>query len=349
MNSGLRPFIECAPWLLLLSARTTVNIEKVFVCSFFIDLSPRKMNGGEDGGSMWIKSIATYRAKESLSLTASDIEASLKEKEFRPCKGSEQEKVGFVPVVRDSYAHELNGVIILKVCKETRKVPGRVVKSELDKRVAKLERESKSAASKQDKESIKDDILSEYLPRAFPSQKYNLVMIYPESGLVCVDAGSWNEGDAVIALIRGALGSFPVSIAMPVSAIESVLTVWVKNSFIAAGFKLLDEVEMTSVIESGSTLKGVKQDLEDEKLLGHLKDGDKYVSRVTVEWRGSLSVMVCKDGLFRKIKWESEIKDQNEDIPKDDVVGRIDADLALMSAEWASFVDDIYPELGGFQ
>ncbi|WP_199438430.1 recombination-associated protein RdgC [Vibrio owensii] len=297
---------------------------------------------------MWIKNVAVYRSKESLEIESAAIEGKLKGREFSPCKGHEKEKLGWVPVLGGVFAHSINGAIILRVRKETRSVPSSVVQAELSKQVALMESKGATEVSKQQKNAMKEKIVSDLLPRAFPKQKDSYLLIYPEAGMVCVEAGSWNEGDSITALLRGTLESLPVAPAMPSTAIETTITQWVKKSFVGPGFRLLDEVEISSAIESGSTLRGVKQDLEDEKLIEHLKDGDKFVSRVTVEWRGSLSLMVCKDGLFRKLKWGDEIKDQNEDIPKADKVARLDADLALVSGEWSSFIDEVYPELGGF-
>lgn len=297
---------------------------------------------------MWIKNLAVFRESSGSSVNVGDLESALKAVLFTPCKGQEVEKMGVVPVIGDVFAHKAGNAFVVMVRKEKRSVPGSIVKRELNKRVAKQESELGKALGKNDKDAIKESILKDLLPRAFPSEKTSCVLIYPDAGLICVESGSWKEAENVIALLRKAIGSLPVKPALPKAQIDATMTEWVKGSHVGAGFKLLDEVEIRSVIESKSLLKGVNRDLEDENLLEHIRTGDNVVSKVSLEWRGALSVLLCDDGMFKKLKWSDELTDQNEDIPKEENNARLDADYHVMSVELASFIDEIYPELGGY-
>ena len=53
----------------------------------------------------------------------------------------------------------------------------------------------------------------------------------------------------------------------------------------------------------------------------------------------TLEAVIQEDGSVKRIKFTDRIKEETQDIPKDQVAARLDAEFSLMSAEMCAFVN----------
>ena len=53
----------------------------------------------------------------------------------------------------------------------------------------------------------------------------------------------------------------------------------------------------------------------------------------------TLTAVIAEDGSFKRVKFTDRLKEETDDIPKDQVEARLDAEFALMSAELSAFLD----------
>ena len=54
---------------------------------------------------------------------------------------------------------------------------------------------------------------------------------------------------------------------------------------------------------------------------------------VYIEYQDTLTAVIAEDGSLKRIKFTDRLKEETEDVPKDQVEARLDAEFALMSAE----------------
>ncbi|EFA29520.1 Recombination associated protein rdgC, partial [Haemophilus influenzae HK1212] len=100
--------------------------------------------------------------------------------------------------------------ILLIAKKEEKILPANVVKRELDERVENLEQKENRKLKKVEKQTLKDDVVMNLLPRAFSKNQHTALWIDTENNLVHVDAASSKRAEDALALLRKSLGSLPV-------------------------------------------------------------------------------------------------------------------------------------------
>lgn len=298
---------------------------------------------------LWFKNLMVYRLSRDISLRAEEMEKQLASMTFTPCGSQDMAKMGWVPPMgshSDALTHAHNGQILICARKEEKILPSPVIKQALEAKIAKLEAEQARKLKKTEKDSLKDEVLHSLLPRAFSRFSQTMMWIDTVNGLIMVDCASAKKAEDTLALLRKCLGSLPVVPLALENPIELTLTEWVRSGTVAQGFQLLDEAELKAMLEDGGVIRAKKQDLVSDEIAVHIEAG-KVVTKLALDWQQRIQFMVCDDGSIKRLKFSDELRDQNEDIDREDFAQRFDADFILMTGELAALIQNLVVGLGG--
>lgn len=294
---------------------------------------------------LWFKNIAAYRFTRETEITAQELEEQLQEFAFTPCGNQDKQKFGWVSALGkfgQTHTHVCDGNILICSQKEEKLLPASVVKEELEQRIEKQELELDRPLRKTEKETLKDDVVMQLLPRAFTKRARITALIMPKQQLILVDAASTNKAEELLSLLRKSMGSLPIAPAATQIDLDALMTSWLKDETAPSGFEFGEEAELRSLLEDGGIIRCKQQNLMSDEIKTHL-EADKIVTKLALNWKERVTFVLHEDLTLKRIKFNDELKDQNADIDKEDIATRIDADLSLMCGEFS----ELLPELLG--
>lgn len=298
---------------------------------------------------LWFKNLMVYRLSREVALNADEMEKQLGAFSFTPCGSQDMAKTGWVSPMgshSDALTHAINGQIVICARKEEKILPSPVIKQELQAKIDKLEGEQHRKLKKTEKDALKDEVLHSLLPRAFSRFNQTYMWIDTVNGLIMVDAASAKRAEDTLALLRKSLGSLPVVPLTMESPIELTLTEWVRSGELPAGFIIQDEAELKAILEDGGVIRCKKQNLISDEIAVHIEAG-KLVTKLAVDWQERIQLVIADDGSLKRLKFADALREQNDDIDREDLAQRFDADFILMTSELAALIQNTIEALGG--
>lgn len=282
---------------------------------------------------MFFRNLTLFRFPTTLKLD--DLDSGLDECQLKPVGPLELSSRGFIsPFGRDSevLAARQRDAVWLTVGGEDRLLPGAVVNDMLARKLAEIEQKEGRRPGGRTRKRIKDELVTDLLPRAFVKPSRTDALLDLEHGIVVVDTSSRKNGESVVSEIRRALGSFP---ALPLNAEvapRSVLTGWIAGEPLPDGLSLGDECELRDPVDQGAVVKCQRQELQGDEIGKHLEAG-KQVTRLALTLDDHVSFVLGEDLVVRKFKLLDGAVDQLESTEREDIRAELDARFALMSGE----------------
>ncbi|XOV80732.1 MAG: recombination-associated protein RdgC [Aestuariibacter sp.] len=294
---------------------------------------------------MWFKNLKAYTLTDSLTLSPEQIAEKLNEHAFRACGKQELATMGWVSPISggSDMVHASGNRVWLKLKKQERLLPATVINAELAEKVAQIEQETGSPVGKKAQQDLKQEIVHRLLPQAFTKNSFIHGIVCLGDNLVLVDASADGTAELFLATLRKAIESLPV-LPLSRSSIAAHLTDWLQNDNTPEGIELLEEAELKDMSEEGSVLRCKNQDLSAEEIINHIDKG-KLVTKLSVSWDETLSCLLQEDVAIKRIKFADVLREQNDDIPKDQLAAKEDADFTLMVGELVRFVEYLKTQL----
>ncbi|CAI4157707.1 DNA recombination-dependent growth factor C [Alteromonas macleodii] len=284
---------------------------------------------------MIFKNAKIYTITQPLAFSSEAFEELLGEHEFRHCGAHDLATMGFARCIGGLFAHVAQGMFTIRIQKEEKLLPGSVVNQELEEVVERIEMETGAPVGKKAKADIKQEIITKLLPQAFTNRKSTYGTIIPESNLVIIHASSDSQAEAWLAMVRKAIGSLPV-VPFARRSIQSELTHWVTDTT-PDTINLLEEAELKATDDTGGLVRVKNQALDTDEVINHL-DAGKLVQKVAFEYDEAFTAILCEDGSIKRIKLADRVLEENDDIPKDQVEARFDADVYLYVSTLLGFI-----------
>lgn len=297
---------------------------------------------------MWFSNLYFFKFTKSFETSQDELEKALSDLKFTPCGTLDISKMGWTSALghnSEAFCHASSGNILMRLKKEEKILPASVIKDLLEEKIANIEKAEGRQVKKKEKDQIKEDIIHSLLPQAFTKASFVNGYIDTANNLLVINTSSKGKADDFMSMLRKAIGTLPVEPIRKDGTIEVLLTHWLRTS-LPQEFELEMEAELKHPEEGGAIVKLKQQDLTADEVTRHLETG-KQVTKLALMWQERLTFVLADDISCKRVKFTDVVKEQNDDIPKEDILTKLDADFTLMAAEFGEFLPYLVSEVVG--
>lgn len=285
----------------------------------------------------WFKNLQIYCFHQPVTLTAASLQEKLAQSEFRPAGQLEWSSMGWVPPAEESEAlvFQVNHTLFFTARKQDKILPMSVVRDFVQERVEHIETEQLRKVGKREKNEIKDQVITELLPRALPRNSEITAYIDVKNGWLIVNTSSRKKAEDVISLLRMDLGDLSLVLPELNTAPMRVMTQWLTTRDLPTQFELGEDCKL--VADEGESVTCKQLDLLSKEVAEHLHTG-KLVQYLALQWQNKLVFVLDDEFSVRRVEF-LEISEE----PSDDMY----ANLALMTVVFAQFIPQLFDAFGG--
>ena len=293
------------------------------------------------------KNALVYHIEQWEPPTQADIEQRLAGARFIECRPTQPESAGWVEPRGEKHGallESVGGQLVLKLCTETKPVPGGVVKEQLNARLEKIEAETGRRPKGKASREIKDEIVHELLPRAFPKRSATLVWIDLNARRVLIGAASAKKADVVATKLVDLFGGLRLAPQQTALSPASAMSAWLSEKQAPARFSVDRECELKQPDSEKATVRYARHTLDIDELGEHIKQG-KLPAQLAMTWNGRVSFVLTDTLALKKIKLLDVVLENSS--TADGTDGGFDADVAITTGELQHLLPDLIAALGG--
>ena len=300
---------------------------------------------------MWFKNLQVYRFTKPFELSPEELAQQLSEQAFQPCGSQDLSRYGWVPPLGHQgteYVHAANGYIMISAKKQDKVLPAAVINEQVSERIITIQTEEGRSVGRKERQSLKEEVTFELLPRAFCRSTLQFAYIAPQQGLIVVNAASSKRAEELLSYLRDTIGSVPVIPLMANNLPQQVMTHWLKTGQPPTGFELGHECELRDPSDEGGVIRCKHQQLVAEEITSHIKAG-MYVSKLGLCWDGGIEFMVDDQLAMKRLSFTDRIQDKVEQVETRDAAEQFDVDFSIMTLELSALIKALTAAFGGEQ
>lgn len=293
------------------------------------------------------KNIILARATGPLNLGA--LISNAEARTFLPCAPTQPRSAGFVPPrgEHEAIVESVGGQWLLRLCEQTKAVPAAAVAKALEERLDAVERETGRRPKGKLKKELKEEVIHDLLPKAFPKDRDTLIWIDPQDGLLVVGANTWKQAEAAMLALIECQPDVNVSLIntqlSPGSAMATWLVELATDDVTPAGFSVDRECELKRPDSEKATVRYSRHSLEIAEVAEHIRQG-KLPTKLAMTRAGRVSFVLTESLALKKV----DILDVAlEAATNDERADAFDADVAIWTGELRLLIDDLIRVLGG--
>lgn len=297
---------------------------------------------------MWFKNLLVYRFTAAFQINEEDFEKKLNATPFTPCGSQDMMKAGWIAPMPEGelLSHTAGACTLLCLRKQQKILPGAAVAEALDEKIREIEAAETRKVYRKERKQIKEDILITLAPRALTRSSRIYAYIDVQNQWLIVNGSSRNNAEELLTQLRNDIGSLPLVPLETKSEPVTLLTNWVRDGELPAGFQLGEQCELRDVQETTNTVKVRGQDLRSDEVLQHIEAG-KQVNKLELHWREAIDFVIGDDLIIRRVRFRDELLEQVE--KQDDARAQFDQEFGLMTLELSRFVAELTAAFGGVE
>lgn len=299
-----------------------------------------------------LKNALIYRIEHWEQPSLTEIAQRLSGSPFVECGLTQPESAGWVAPRGDKHAalaESVGGQWVLKLCAETRAVPGSVVKQQLQAQLDTIEQQTGRRPKGKQARELKESVVHALLPRAFPKRTDTLVWLDLAASMVWVGAGSSKRADTVVTrLIECLGGGLKLSLLQTELSPATAMSLWLAEKEAPSGFSIDRDCELKQPDSEKASVRYARHTLDIDEVGEHIRQG-KLPTQLAMTWAGRVSFVLTEALTLKKIQLLDVVLEgagvDAANAGKDD--DGFDADVAISTGELRLMLPALIEALGG--
>ena len=293
------------------------------------------------------KNALIYRIAQWQPQAIADLSDRLSAQRFIECGATQAESAGWVEPRGErqgALVEAIGGQMILKLCTETKAVPAGVVKNLIEQRLAAIEAQTGRRPKGKAVREIKEQLVHDLMPRAFPKRTQTWIWIDPASQWLVVDCASAKRADAIVTWLMAVLGGGAQ--LRPLQTETSPATAmagWLLEQQAPRGFSIDRECELKQPDSEKSSVRYARHALEIDEVAAHIRQG-KLPTQLALTWRSRVSLVLTEALALKRIGLLDVVLEGARAGTEE---GGFDAGVALVTGELRQLLPDLIEALGG--
>lgn len=289
----------------------------------------------------FFKNATFYRLTEVIDIHL--LEDLLQKKSFSPCGSQEPSTIGWADIEGYPFI-QTEGQILLLARTESKILPTAAINLEFKTRAAKIEEDQGYKVGRKQGKELKEDIITELLPRALTAQRDTWVWIDTENNWVVVDSSSSTTVDAIMGLIAKTFDPFPVAPIYTEVSAATTMTEWLVSNEPYHPFNIENDAELKERGENRGVVRYSNHNLDNQEICNHIASG-KLCTRLALTWADKISFTLTEDLTLKNIKPTDLLAEQVT--PEGDKHDMIVAIFTLIAGELNGLFTSLILALGG--
>lgn len=297
---------------------------------------------------MWFSNLICYRFKHAVEFEQAAFEKALEQDIFRPCGSQDLSTFGWTKAFGrhgQTLSHFTKNSILICAKREEKVLPPAVINDLLAEKIELIENSENRPVKKKEKDELKENLIHSLLPQAFKKSSLQFAFIDLENNWLVVNSASFNKAEELLALLRKSLGSLPVVPAFVNYDLSLFMTNWLAKDTAPDQFSIGLDAELVEPEENGAKVVLKQHDLCSDEVKSHLEHG-KVATKLALDWMERIRFVLNEDGSIKRVNYAELLKEENADIPKEDMAVKLDADFMLCSDEIKQMLGTLTLALG---
>lgn len=294
------------------------------------------------GPYMLFKQIQLFRFSNANSSFYEQLNEKLLLLQFQPCLPSLPVSAGWVSPVEEENApmtEQINHRLMICMQIEEKILPAVVVRQALEAKVKEWEIKQDRKLGKKEKNSLKDEVIMNLLPRSFGKISRIYAYIDMKNHWLVLNTTNKKRTEQFLTLLKKTLSDNNIH-SIETKKISSILTQWVKHKDSPEAFMIEKKCVLQDINQKSRVIRCQQQDLFVNSIHDFIKDGCE-VKQVAVLWRDSVRLNLVDDFTLRSIQFEEELKDQVKDMEAETRQQKFMADFFIMGETLSSLLADL--------
>lgn len=291
---------------------------------------------------MWFKQAQLFQLTDSFTFQPQALAEKLDTLAFRPCLPSHFSSMGWVSPIEEEgepLVATLNGYMMICLQFEEKILPATVIRQELRNKVKERETAEGQKLRRSEKNTLKDEITTMLLTRAFTRLTRYYAYIDPKNNSLILGTNNAKKTEQFISMFCKSLGS--VIHAVEVKDLSPLLTLWLKNQNYPSSFAIEKSCVLQDPNQQNRVVRCTQQDLFAAGIQALVKDGCQ-VKQIALSWHDNVHFILADNSALSAIKFQDALLAQAQDMEAETSQQKFNADFFIMSETLSALLKDLH-------